>query len=177
MILTMENMINIIQIIITLIIAIPTGGFALYQWYKANKVRRAEFINQIIEKLRFDKDFVEIVYLIEYNHDWYNGGFHNGADGLEFKIDKLLSYMTYICYLKNHRIISKNEFSILEYEIYRTCESPSIQAYLWNLHHFSNKRSQRCTFDGLIKYGKNKKIICIDFDNKNSTIFQKHLNF
>lgn len=175
--LTNENIIAIAQIITTLIISVLAGTFGLYQWDKSTKVKRAEFINQIIDKLRFDNEMVKIVYLIEYTYDWYTHEFHNGFSDLEFRIDKLLSYLTYICYLKDHKIISKSEFSILEYEIYRTCESPCVQAYLWNLYHFTEGRSTKCTFDRLIKYGIEKDIFTKDFKDKNSTVFPKYLNF
>jgi len=39
--------------LLSILIAIVGGGFALFQWKKSTNLRRAEFINQIIEKLRF----------------------------------------------------------------------------------------------------------------------------
>ena len=100
-----------------------------------------------------------------FNHDhkWYNPNFHHIKDDFEYKIDKALSYLTYICYLRKENRIEKKDFCILQYEINRACISPAVQNYLWNLYHFSNNQNTICSFQYLIDYGIELQII-----NKNT---------
>lgn len=168
---------NVIELISVVLIAIG-GFFALFQWFSANRIKRTEFINQIIERLRFDEEMVATMYMIEYDHSWYGESFHDGTNGNEERIDRFLSYLSYICYIKKMRAIHKKEFSILEYELLRTCSSPSVCAYLWNLYHFSKKQGTKCSFQYLIEYGIKKKIIDKRiFLDAESRVYTKYLNF
>lgn len=163
---------------ISVLLMIVGGFFAYKQWTSANKIRRSEFINQIIAKLRFDKSTVDTMYMLEYDHEWYNEEFHDADNEIEFNVDKLLSYLSYICYLYELKNISKKEFKILRYEVNRACSSLSVQGYLWNLYHFSKKQGTECTFQYLISYGiKNKIINKKIFYCKESTFYPKYLNF
>lgn len=142
----------------SIIIAIIGGIFAYRQWLFSNKTKRAEFINQIINKLRFQNEMIDVWNLIEYNSKWYNEEFHNNKE-LERKMDEFLSFLSYICYLYKEKHITNKEFSILQYEINRTCKSSEIQNYLWNLYHFSNIQKYDCSFQYLIDYGVNNNLI------------------
>ena len=160
------------------IILVIFGGFFTYrQWAAANKTKRTEFIKQIMERLRFDKELVDTMYIIEYDHTWYDENFHDRDDDLEYRIDKLLSYLSYICYLKQENNISDKEFRILQYEINRTCTSPSIQGYLWNLYHFSRKQGTDYSFQYLIDYGIKNNIIEKSFLDPKCFLYEKTLNF
>ena len=163
--------------IISLIMVAIGGAFAGIQWNVSNKIRRTEFVNTIIEKLRFDKDMAQTMYKIDYDESWYNDNFHNGNSDLEYEIDKLLSYLSYICYLKQTKNISKEEFKILQYEIIRVCKSFDVQSYLWNLYHFSIKQDSKCSFEHLVSYGIDNKLFDIKFLSCNSNLYKKRLNF
>lgn len=163
---------------LTSIFALILGGiFAIIQWNKNIKLKHAEFIIQIIEKLRFDKSMADAMYLIDYDGEWYSEDFH-GSGEKEFTIDKLLSYFSYICYLEDVHHITKKEFSILEYELRRACDSSQIQGYLFNLYHFSRETNSTCSFQYLIDYGLREGIIKKDvFTNKNSDEYPHYLSF
>lgn len=171
---TLENVIEFISIVL-----VAVGGiFALFQWFSTNRIKRTEFINQIIEKLRFDQKMVDTMYMIEYDHSWYGDSFHDGTNGNEERIDRFLSYLSYICYIKEIGVIHKKEFAILEYELRRTCSSPSVCAYLWNLYHFAKKQNTKCTYQYLIDFGiKNKLIDKKSFMDTTTHIYPKYLNF
>lgn len=68
--------------------------------------------------------------MFEYDHEWYNEEFHDADSEIEFNVDKLLAYLSCICYLYELKNISKKEFRILQYEVNRACSSPSVQIYL-----------------------------------------------
>ena len=163
--------------IASLVMVAIGGVFAGVQWNVSNKIKRAEFINIIIEKLRFDKDMAQTMYKIDYGESWYSDDFHNGNSDLEFEIDKLLSYLSYICYLKKTKNISKEEFKVLQYEIIRVCSSFDVQSYLWNLYHFSIKHDSKCSFEYLVSYGLDNKIFDVRFLSSSISIYEQRLNF
>lgn len=93
---------NIVTIIYLLFVAM-SGILAWYQFKESNKIKKAEFINKIVIKLRFDEEMAEIMRKIDYGEEcWYTGSedFHNNPNSIESKIDKFLSYLSYICYLR-----------------------------------------------------------------------------
>ena len=89
------NVDNILTLI-SIVFAMVGGIFAFHQWNISNKIKRSEYINQIIKKLRFDNEMTEAMFIVEYDHSWYDENFHNGEGKMEHIIDKLLSYMSYI---------------------------------------------------------------------------------
>jgi hypothetical protein len=84
---TIDNWLTLTSITLT------TGGaiFVLYQWYSTIRLRRAEFIDKIINIIRFDKEMADVLYIIDYDLSWYGENFHKDRD-FEYKIDKVLSY-------------------------------------------------------------------------------------
>ena len=168
---TIDNGISFFSALIVL------GGSigAIIQWRKTNKIRRSELMMQIVEQLRYDDKTVKTIYMFDYDPTWYNDKFHNGDN--EHQVDKTLSLFNYICYLNKIRLLSGKEFSVLKYEITRTLMSPSVQGYLWNLHHFSLKFNQPSSFDFLIQYGLNQGFIPQDFKDKHCARYKQYLNF
>ena len=137
-------------------------------------MKRTEFFDHIIQRIRFDDAFAKTTYVIEYNHDWYSDTFHGST--FEPQIDKVLSYYSYICYLLEIKAIREKEFSVLRYDINRCCVSPSVQDYLWNLYHFSQANDAKCSFQYLIDYGIHNRLIDEDsFYDPNSDQYIKVL--
>jgi len=162
--------------LITIILAAFGGLFAYLQWRKSVKLKRAEFLNQIIEKIRFDDEISKALYLIDYNQSWYDENFHGGSEN-EFLMDKLLSYLDYICYLIESHNIAKSEEKVLDYDIKRACENWSCQAYLWNLYWWAKSRQSTCSFQHLIDYGLSNNIIPEYNFTIDSGKYPKYLNF
>ena len=170
---TIDNSLSLILIMVMAIGSI----FALIQWNSSIKIRRTEFLDEIINKLWFDENMARTMHIIDNNPNWYTEDFHKSYSDLGYQIDKLLSYFDFICYLRFIKNLSFNEFNVIKYEIDRTCASPSVQSYLWNLYHFSNKIEAGCSFMYIIDYGIKEKIIDKDFKNDNKNLFKKYLKF
>jgi hypothetical protein len=169
---TIDNYLTIISIFL-----VSLGGwFALIQWHSTVKLRKAEFVDKIINIIRFDKEMAETLYKIDYGVFLYDEFFHKNRD-LEYEVDKVLSYFDYICYLYNTKNIGNDEMKILKYRISRICTSHSVQAYLWNLYHFSKKLKKECSFLNIINYGIKNKLIRKEFTNNSIDLFEKYLNF
>jgi tagatose-1,6-bisphosphate aldolase non-catalytic subunit AgaZ/GatZ len=156
--------------LIGLIIATPSIIFAILQWRESNKMRRAEFINQIIMKIRFDKNLAKTIYMLDKGNRWYDDKFYGSEK--EMEIDALFSYLTYIRYLYDTKNIRKNEYCIFEYEIKMVCSDKQTQEYLWNLYHLSKQSlNTKCSFQNLIDYLRNNVLSTeqkTKFDNPDS---------
>ena len=160
--------------LVSIILVIGGGFFTYRQWAASNKTKRAEWLTQIIEKLRFDEEMVQAMNTIDYDHAWYGADFHDENKKLEYQIDKLLSYLTYICYLKEMKSLSEKEFKLLRYEVNRACGSKQVQYYLWNLYHFSQAEGTECSFQYLIDYGIENRLLDDTFLDSQSSRFLKH---
>jgi hypothetical protein len=124
--LTVDNWLLMAQFVVLL----GGGVFAWVQWRKSNKIRRAEFIREIIDTLRFNKDMADTMYMVKYRQGWYNSDFHDNPDGIEFDVDKLLSHFEYICYLRKTKNIEDVEFNLLRFDVDTACQSLDVQAHL-----------------------------------------------
>lgn len=144
-----------------MLISVIIGGiFALIQWTKANRNRRAEFIHSLIEKLYNDEDIASTIYLFEYDYEWYKGKFHNDmTNKLEPKVDKTLYYLSYICYLRCNNLISQKDFAFFDYIIKRMAQNPSDQKYISFLQDFSKKNKVEMPFIYLLDYCNKKNYL------------------
>lgn len=172
---TVENITDICSMLLVIV----GGGFAYYQWKRSVALKRAEFINELTEKIRTDEYIRDVLYLFDYDEYWYSIDFHDSGV-LELKVDKTLSYFSYICYLKKQRLISNKEFRFFEYEVDRILENEQVQDYFYNLYHFCDKKTS-ITFQYLFEYGEKHKMFDDAFyrkdSYKNNKKYHRYLNF
>ena len=165
---------------VSIILVILGGIFGYYQWRKNILLRRAEYINELTEKIRTDEYIKDVVYMFDYNKKWYYESFHQSGE-LELKVDKTLSYFSYICYLKRQKIITDKEFDFFKYEVERILMNQQVQDYFYNLYHFSKKFKTPFTFKYLFEYGEKGKMFDDDFYDKSayekSKKYHRYLNF
>lgn len=177
---TFNNEYNLGDIIsiVSIVLAIIGAAFGFYQWKKSIRIKRAEYIEKLTEKIRTDNDIKEMVYTLDYGLLWYTSAFHNSGE-LERKMDKTLSYFSYICYLYSSRLISKKEYAIFKYEIERILTNDQVNKYFYNLYHFAKKFETPMTFSFLFEYGEKHNKFEKDFYDKNSPKYKKYkyLNF
>lgn len=162
--------------IVSIVLAIIGAVFGFYQWKKSVKITRAEYIERLTEKIRTDDDIREMVYTLDYGHVWYTVAFHNSGE-LERKMDKTLSYFSYICYLYHSRLISKKEFAFFKYEIERILLNSQVVDYFFNLYHFAIKFDTPITFSYLFEYGQKTNKFEDEFYDSKSQKHPKYLIF
>ncbi len=162
------------------IFAIIAGFFALYQYKKNLALKRASYISELTEKIRSDPDMQNVVYLFDYNQEWYNLDFHNSGE-LERKVDKTLSFFSFICYLRKKRLIAKSDFCFFQYEIRRILMNQGVIDYFYNLYHFSKQNNAPITFSYLFEYGEKNRFFAADFYDKEAykkcNKYHHYLNF
>lgn len=166
--------------LLTFIGVVVGGIFALFQWRKGTALKRAEYIKELTEKIRTDKDIFETIYMFDYGEEWYNSKFHQSGD-VERRVDRTLAYFSYILYLRNEKLISKKEFSFFRYDIERILRNNQLQDYFYNLFHFSKTQDVPFSFDILLNYAKASKLLDPDFENpeayKKCKKYHHYLNF
>lgn len=159
-----------------LIFTVCGGLFALFQWRKSYKLKRAEYLENALIKIREDKDFAQVLYRIDYGEEWYTPEFiedHNQ----EQLFDKVFAYFDFLCYLKHQRILRESEFRIFEYRIARMAANYSFVCYMFNLYHFSTKKNNTdISFFYLLTFLLDKGLLPEDFENMQSENYTKLLN-
>jgi hypothetical protein len=167
---------------ITLVFAVVGGYFALKQWKTQVMHKRAEMVNDLMNRVRDDKDIAAIMDIIDWNEGIrYDGKFSvdRGVvkevlltvnnDALFKMIDKTLSFFSYICYLRKRKAISKKDMIPFEYELRRIADNNHIRDYLYSIYHWSKYLGVKCSFEHLIDYYLKKGYLSKDFKELNET--------
>lgn len=160
---------------VKLVFVVVGGMFALIKWNENTKLKRAEFVDKTLEKIRNDKDIRGLFYDIEYGKPWYNQEFHESDK--EKQVDKALAYFSYVCYLRKYNLIKKKEFVFFEYEVARIASNSDFVKYMFNLYHFSKKNNVTISFNYLFIYCKDKRYFSHDFWSSESKAYPHYLNF
>ena len=75
----------------TLILAVIASLRALAQSKESKRLKSAEYLDKLTEKIRSDDDIVYVLNLIEYNKFEYGWDFHESEE-LEHQVDKTLLF-------------------------------------------------------------------------------------
>ena len=124
------------------------------QLQKSIKFKKADFLHDIVEKITFDKDIVAFIRKIDYgNEKWYDENFHTGSEN-ERLADKALSYLSFILYLRQNKVITDSEFIFVKYILKRVLEDEQVFKYLNFLFHFDKNNFM---YKNLVDYAIEKK--------------------
>lgn len=170
-----ESIIGVVAACIAIIGIILTYS----QIYQTKKIKRAEFVSDLLKTIRSNNEITNIKYLFDYNNKWYNEKFH--GSNVELHIDNYLSQLNYICFLKTKKLISYDEFEIFEYELDRSIKNEDCVCYLWNIYHWSKFNKKKCSFEFLIDYLKSKishdELSIFENSDEKAGRYIRHLNF
>ena len=123
---------------IELIVAVCGGIIALFQWKESNNNRRAEYLDTLLTKLWENKDIQNFILLNDYDKDWYNEEFHRSEDKtIPTLADKTLSFMNYICYVVEAKIIQKKERALFDYYLSALAQCKDMRRYIFDLYQYS----------------------------------------
>lgn len=116
------------------VLAIVIGGFwALFTWRTSVKTQRSNFVDALLCKAR-DPELSDFFYKNidredETDFRCYKGGLMF-EDGYEEIFDRFLFMISYVCYLRRNRLISKRDFRLFEYMVDRTMRSSQVARYI-----------------------------------------------
>ena len=129
--------------------AIGMAWWGYKKWDAARHERRAEFLFNLIQKLRDDKEIMDFIYSVDWNHP--------GNEISEQQKDRALTYLSYICYLASQKVITADEFAFFEYEINRVLKSKVVGEYLLFIKDFADHNGYESPFCALLAYSENVK--------------------
>ena len=72
--------------------------------------------------------------------------------------------------------LNKNQFLVIQYQVDRTLCNSQVQAYLFNLYHWSKRTGIPMPFSYLVKYGLREGYLRKGFRNVNSQSYKHYLN-
>lgn len=116
------------------VLAIVIGGiWALFTWRTSVKTQRSNFVDALLCKAR-DPELSDFFYKNidredETDFRCYKGGLMF-EDGYEEIFDRFLFMISYVCYLRRNRLISKRDFRLFEYMVDRTMRSSQVARYI-----------------------------------------------
>ncbi|MCL2598471.1 MAG: hypothetical protein FWD76_00980 [Firmicutes bacterium] len=177
----MENSdwIALAGVVVSAIVGMGGGLLLWVQLRSGQKIKRMELVAQIVNQCRFSDEMMGVFYLFDYGVEWYNDSFHNTREP-QGKVDKFLSYLSYLCWLKSVGALTKIEFGGVGYMVARSLQNGQVQCYLWNLYHWSKKMGAGSAFVSLIEYGLKERFVDrVVFENSDDKVsgYTKRLNF
>jgi len=125
-----KNTISLADIVNGLLLVVATIGIflTLYQIKQSNKTQRATFFKELYSTMYSDSDVTRGYYLIDHGKFKYSDSFHRSEE--EKPIDRLLTFIDLICYLRKQDLITESEIRYFEYELTRVYQDKEIQRYL-----------------------------------------------
>ena len=164
-------MIDFLHIIIDNIefcVALCGGIVALLQWKESNNNKRAEYLNSLLSKLWENKDIQQFILLNDYDKNWYTPSFHRSKDKtLPTQADKTLSFMNYICYVLNVRIIHTKERNLFDYYLSSLALCKDMRHYLFDLYQYSILNNKPFLFKYFLNLCIKLRLLPKSFKNKN----------
>ena len=127
-----DSWVELVTCIGGFIAAVCAAGYGLYQAREANRLRRSEMLQSILEKYNSDK-IAESVRAIGSGHlAWKTPGLTLPPQVLEkmHEADPALMFFADLCYLKSCNLLSKQEFSFFEWKIRGIMADKNIAGYV-----------------------------------------------
>ncbi len=164
--------------LLTLIITAIGGIFALFQWRMSVKNSQAEYVDNLLQRTQNDKNIKEFIDACDYEINWYNKNFHDDLESwnpendetqtpFAIKADKALFFFNYLCYLKERRILGKQEFRVFGYYMLAVMQCKDTQAYFLDLYQFSMVENRAFPYEYMLRYGLKEKIFPAEMVDKN----------
>ena len=150
-------------------------------------MKRAEIVHGLIETIRDNEDIATVMDIIDWNEAFsYDGKFHlrksdskelqdKSDDDLFYMIDKTLSHFSYVCYLRNQKVLKRKDMRSFEYCLKRIFDNYHIGNYLFSLYHWSKHLGTTMSFIFLIEYALKKGYLSESFTQRNSTDYTCYL--
>lgn len=149
--------------ILTLLATITGGLFALYQWHCNVQLNKARFLFELLNTFYNDKENRKWNMVFDYenepsedfvlNHlklrgwkeeNWINKN-HKDHKILE-SLDSYLYFVNYLLYLKDHKLLSEEEFRFFEYDINNLATSTRLEKYTNKVHNLKLEGDFTCNY-------------------------------
>ena len=153
----MENMAaTLCPTIIGWFTAIVGGGFALWRWIVGQKAQRAEFLERLISKFK-DMNYDEVLRKAEQSGE--NDTDDNDIESEnENRAYEFLIFLSYVCYLKQSRVIDNKAFQFFRCYVERALRIDAIRSAIEQIHDVNSIGTSTSPYSALLRYGKKMNI-------------------
>jgi len=113
--------------------------FSMKRWKRGQRIRKSEFLSELMAKFTSPEIATAYYEYIERKTKCFYRGLSSGGEPEftseedERAVDRLLGFMSYVCYLYENRLIDKNEFSLFVYQMNAVLSDEDIRRYMANL--------------------------------------------
>lgn len=157
------------------IVGVVTVIFLGIQLRQKVRTDHAKYVAEMMDKTRSNPVMLKLFTMLDYQKFKYDTSFHDSE--IERVVDNLLHHYEYILYLKERKMLKKDEFRFFEYNIQRIIGNYEIQNYLFNLYHFKKNNNLSFKYKRLLNYGKKNGLIdSEEIEKKNSYKYKKVLS-
>lgn len=161
---TIESVFEYNTDLIPLILSVIGGVFALYQWNLSVKNNKAQYVDNLLQKMMDDEEIREFLRMVDYEEEWYKKEFHDVADNPENRhipviADRTLFFMNYLCYINAQKIIRNAELKVFEYYLTTLAQNLQVQSYLLDLYQYSLAEKRKFPFEFFLDYCIKNKFI------------------
>ena len=135
--------------IISLVLTLGGGLFALIEIRSSVKNNRANYINDILHRIMDDEGIRMFLNYADYGKDWYTNEFHHGTEEdriVARNADKTLFNYNYVCYLIDEKIINKKETELIAYYMYVLAHDDELGRYFLDLYQYSVLNNEQFPF-------------------------------
>lgn len=154
--------------IISLILSVGTGVFALYQWTMTRKNEHARYVDELLKKMLDDKQIYDFLNIIDYGENWYNKNFHEDKNHIiSTKADKTFFYLNYLCYLYYINVINKKDLEVFGYYLSTVGNNNDTKTYFLDLYQYSLTNNKKFPFEYFLNYCIRKSYCPKEIKNKN----------
>ena len=131
------------------------GVFAWWQWRKSREMMRIEYFKKLVDEFKQD-DFQEFFYeyLSPANGRRFYIGMFAFVDGVEKRLDQILTFYSNICYLKEKGVLEESEFALFRYQIQKALKNAQVIEYFTHLAERSSMKTDSCPFLPLFREGR-----------------------
>ena len=152
----MQNMLETLwPTIIGWIMVLCGGCFALWRWIISQRVQRAQFLDLLIEKFKSIKydDFLRRIESSYENSRNYDDEADDEVGAYDFLI-----FLSYVCYLRQAKIIDDKEFLLFRCYVERALRINTIHTAIEQIHDVNHIAVDVSPYAPLLTYGREKKI-------------------
>ena len=135
------------------------GSFALWRWVLGQRIKRAEFLEKLIEKFKainYDTYLQKIECPVDGDCD-DSSELDAGIEAYDFLI-----FLSYVCYLRNAKIIDNAEFLSFRCYVERALRQDAVRSYLIDFHSKGKQPVSTSPYYALLEYGKNNHLSGMD---------------
>ena len=128
--------------------------FALLQWDKQVKEKKAEFFDSLLQRFFSEdvQDFLQRAIDPDIQEEWFSR-LHEADRDFRYKVNAIFMFLTQLCYLKAHKLIDK-EFDFFADQIKELLQNSEAVSYLYSYVDKAYRHESTNPYVELILYGQ-----------------------